>query len=145
MSLSSYEKRALKRFFLVYSLAVIAIVSGFFSLYVYIKLDALKHEFHHKLMINAFKIATNAIDAQMKQKEFHLPKDIDYILLNKNKNLIAGNFQIDKDIKDGFWIDGNSAYLFDSSSRGHLNIYYILLRKQGIAKENYKFLQRVLQ
>ncbi len=142
MSLSSYEKRALKRFYLIYSLAVIAVVAGFFSLYVYIKLDALKHEFHHKLMINAFKIATNAIDAQMRQKEFKLPQDIDYILLDKDKNLIAGNFKIEKEIKSDFWIDGDSAYLFDSSSRGHLNIYYILLRKKGFIERKHKIITK---
>jgi len=134
MSLSSYEKKALKRFYLVYSFAII-IVAGFFSLYVYIKLDNLKQNIHHQLQLNAFKIASSAIDTQMQNKEFKIPKGIDYILLDKNKNLIDSNFQVTKDIDKNFWIDKDNAYLFDSTAKGHLNIYYILLRQKGICSK----------
>ncbi len=135
MSLSYYEKRSLFRFMCIYISSVLIVIIGFGMLFYVVEIESYKDKVFNKLRIEAFKIVSSAIDAHMKQKKFTIPKNSDFMLLDKNKQFIDGTFKEEVDTKKDFFIKNGSAYYVDKGAKGHLGINFIVLKDKDF--ENY--------
>ncbi|WP_187646754.1 sensor histidine kinase [Nitrosophilus labii] len=134
MSLSHYEKRSLFRFMSVYIGSIFLVIVGFGILFYKIETEAYKEKVFNKLRIEAFKIASSAIDAHMRHKDFIIPKKSDFMLLDKNKQFIDGTFKEEVDIKKEFFVKNGSAYYVDKGAKGHLGINYIVVKDKDFEK-----------
>jgi len=118
----------------VYIGAILLTVLGFSALYYQIQIASIKDKIFNKLRMQAFKIASSAIDAQMMNKKFTISKDIDYMLFDKNKKVIDSSFEEEIDFTKEFYIKGDSAYYIDKGAKGHLGISYIVVRDHNFNK-----------
>ena len=128
MNLSSFEKRAFKRFLLVYFAAITLTIASFAALLYDMELKNLHERLAAKLHDQATTIAFGAIDAQMRGKPFFIDKTISYQLFDAHGNLLKGNFVALLPNKDGFFTKDECAYYVNKAARGHLNIYTIVVR-----------------
>ncbi|BAF70010.1 sensor histidine kinase [Nitratiruptor sp. SB155-2] len=144
MSLSRSERKALFRFFLIYIIAVGLVIISFAYLQYNIKKESLKDKIVTKLQREAFTIASNAIDAQMQGKTFTIPQNIDFLLLDKNKKFINGDFKEEIPLEHSIYQNDDCIYYIDKSAKGHLGIEYIIVKECGISAKYQKILKNIV-
>ncbi len=135
MFLNKYEKKSFYRFISVYVIASFLVVGSYTYIYYTNQKKSLYNKIFNELRICAMKISSSAVDAQMFNKPFKIPKGVKYQLFDKNRHLIEGNFKTKVNLDKEFYIDkGNSAVFVDKSARGHLGIHYIAVCEANFKK-----------
>ncbi len=135
MSLSLYEKKSLFRFMSVYISSIFVIILTFSTLFYKIEKEHLKDKVFNTLRVEAFSISSNAIDSQMQNIKFTIPRGINYILLDKNKKIIKSNFKENIDLTKDFYIKDGCAYYIDKGAKGHRGIFYIVTKNCKYSKQ----------
>jgi len=117
----------------VYIGSIFIVIIVFGALFYKIEVNSYNEKVFNKLRSEAFKITSAAIDAQMSKKEFKvdISKNIDYMLLDKNKKFLGGTFKEKIEISKDFFIKNNNAYYIDKGAKGHLNISYVIVKDKN--------------
>ena len=130
MDLSPYEKRSLYRFMAVYLGAGLVVVVLFSILFYRIDTESIKDATFAHLRMEAMRIASSAIDAQMKGTPFKVPDEVgcDYLLIDRQGRRIGGCIvQVPAMPTDERIVDGCAWYRY-AGAHGHMGIATILLK-----------------
>jgi len=123
----------------IYLGAVLVVVLAFSALFYKIDSESIKERIFSGLRMVAMKISASAVDAQMQGERFEIPSSIgcDYLLFDKNRNVLEGCIHESVDLEKEEYIKDGCAYRIDRSARGHLGIDYIVVRDGPLHTRQY--------
>ena len=142
MNLSFLEKRALRRFLLVYFAATILTIAAFTLLLYKMEVQKLQEYTTTKLHDQATTIAFRAIDAQMLGKSFFIDTKTQYRLIDSQGNILQDNFSMQIPRHIGFFIQNGCAYYTSKAAKGHLRIDTIVVRDCSYAEQKRQILYK---
>jgi len=142
MNLSFLEKRALRRFLLVYFAATILTIAAFTLLLYKMEVQKLQEYTTTKLHDQATTIAFRAIDAQMLGKSFFIDTKTQYRLIDSQGNILQDNFSTQIPRRIGFFIQNGCAYYTSKAAKGHLGIDTIIVRDCSYAEQKRQILYK---
>ena len=142
MNSSFLEKRALKRFLLVYFAAATLTIASFTLLLYKMEIQKLQEHLSAKLHTQATTIAFHAIDAQMLGKPFFIDAKTQYLLFDPQGRIVRSNFTAKIPLREGFFIQNGCAYYASKAARGHMGIDTIIVRDCSYAEQKRQILYK---
>lgn len=137
IGLSSYERRSLLYFLIIYIGSSLVFMIVIALLYYGHSKNEIFQQHQYKMQLESSKISREVVGAHMSNKSLknlNLISEFDILLLKSDGERIYGDFQF-TNLKKGFHHINRELYLVDDGTFEHLDVGYVVLRSNHLHKK----------